>query len=147
MRIWRAMPVGAFSIKIRKSIRIAHQSDFLPDESSAALSRFDDQACADASCANTYLAHGSLFTHVTHRLQIGQPDTLGLVVGMTDVVARMRLFSTELTFPAHVKGPFFLKRFFCTKMAQTSCSAATVGSWPLCHGVQTKVFLSVYHTL
>jgi hypothetical protein len=49
---------------------------------------------------------------MAHRLKIGEPDALGFVVRMADVIAYVRLFTAEFAFPAH--DVFFLssrKRF------------------------------------
>jgi hypothetical protein len=39
--------------------------------------------------------------HMTHILQVGIPDALGFVVRMADIVADMRRFAAEFTYPAH----------------------------------------------
>jgi len=36
-----------------------------------------------------------------HLLEVGIPDTFGLIIGMADVVAHMRGFAAELTYSAH----------------------------------------------
>jgi len=36
-----------------------------------------------------------IFSHMPNLLQVGVPDALGLVVGMTDVVAHVRRLSAE----------------------------------------------------
>jgi hypothetical protein len=47
-----------------------------------------------------------------HLLQVGIPDTFGLVICMADVVTYMRRFAAEFAYSAHDS------RFLSTKLAQ-----------------------------
>jgi len=49
---------------------------------------------------------------VPHLLEVGIPDTFGLVICMADVVAYMRGFAAEFTYSAHDS------RFLSTELAQ-----------------------------
>jgi hypothetical protein len=68
---------------------------------SPSLCRFDHKPRADATGTNTNPPYRSVLVHMSHRLKIGLPDPLGLVVGMAHVVSNLRSLSTKFTFSAH----------------------------------------------
>jgi hypothetical protein len=70
------------------------------------LCRLHDQTGTNASGANTNPLNLTVSANMTNRLQIGVPQALRLVIGVAYIIANMRRFSTEFTYPAHDKTSF-----------------------------------------
>ena len=58
----------------------------------------------DTLCADTH-GFGLAVYFCAHRLQVGQPASLGQIMGVADVVAYTRLFSTNFTYSGHDATP------------------------------------------
>jgi hypothetical protein len=85
------------------AIRLSGTFGFNPEDGEARTPSggFGYQSRPDAARTDADPPNRSVFVRVTNRLKVGQPQALGLVVGVADVVAHVGHFSTKFTFPAH----------------------------------------------
>ncbi len=80
---------------------------------------------ADAPRARTHALHRPIRAHMPHLLEVGVPDSLGLIVGVADIISHGWSFPAEFTNSAHYSDPFIniytpgrfapVKRFYLTE--------------------------------
>jgi len=78
--------------------------------------RFDDCAGTDATGTDTNTYSASTVGYSPNFLQVGQPAAPVLIMGMADIIARRRSFSTNFTYTSHdifsLQGGYSLNRIF-----------------------------------
>lgn len=85
--------------------------------------RFHHKSGSNATCTDLDPANRAVLVYMSHLLEIGIPNTLCLIVGMTHVVSHMWGLATEFALPAHDR--FFLSPKRCDEQ-EPSGSASIV---------------------
>ena len=86
--------------------------------------RFDDCTGTDATSADIQTHSTSTLGYGPNFLQIRQPAPPVFIMGMTDIIARRRSFTTNFTFTSHdifsLQGCYSLNRIFLPLPAKKS---------------------------
>ena len=97
---------------------------------------FDHPIRSDAACANPN-SLGFAVYQGSHSLQIGQPTSLGFVVGMTDIVAGRRSLATDLTDAGHMLATLKLNSGYEKLTTQQATQAR-----PFLQGLATRLAIA-----
>ena len=63
--------------------------------------RLDNSSGTDAAGAGIDMRSAAITGHCPNSLQIGQPTTTGLVMGVADIISGSRAFATNFTITGH----------------------------------------------